>query len=55
MSYLQIIQRLEEMLRMALEIIDKQTVILHQHGIETDDRKLETARQKFQNDMEEWL
>lgn len=52
MGYLQIIQRLEEMLHMALEIIDKQTVILHQHGIETGD---EAAEQQFRADAEEWL
>lgn len=54
MSYLQVIERLEEMLRMALEIIDEQCKLLKQHGIETDGRKLENAEQKFREDMKKW-
>ena len=55
MSYLRVIERLEDMLRMALEIIDSQSKLLAQHGIETEGRKLEAAEQQFRDDMEKWL
>lgn len=54
MSYLRVIERLEDMLRMALEIIDNQASLLAQHGIETEDRRLEEAEQRFREDMEKW-
>ena len=54
MSYLRVIERLEDMLRMALEIIDNQASLLAQHGIETEDGQLEAAEQKFREDMEKW-
>ena len=43
MSYLRVIERLENMLHEALEIIDEQSKILAQHGIETEDGKLEAS------------
>ena len=55
MSYLRVIERLENMLRMALEIIDEQSTLLAQHGIDTDGGKLESAEQQFRADMEQWL
>ncbi|MBQ6121730.1 MAG: hypothetical protein IJI59_08295 [Clostridia bacterium] len=55
MSYLRVIERLENMLRMALEIIDEQSTLLAQHGIETDGGKLEAAEQQFREDMERWM
>lgn len=55
MSYLRVIERLENMLRMALEIIDEQSTLLAQHGIETDSGKLEKEEQRFREDMEKWL
>lgn len=55
MSNLQVIERLESMLRMALDIINEQSTLLAQHGIETDNRKLETAEQRFREDMERWI
>lgn len=54
MSYLRVIERLEDMLRMALEIINEQAALLAQHGIETESHKLEDAEQKFREDMETW-
>lgn len=54
MSYLRVIERLENMLRMALEIIDEQAVLLAQHGIETEGNKLEDAERQFRADMENW-
>jgi hypothetical protein len=54
MSNLRVIERLEDMLRMALEIIDEQSALLAQHGIETDSGKLEEEEQKFREDMEKW-
>ena len=54
MSHLQIIGRLEEMLRMSLEIINRQAELLAQHGIETDSGELEAAEQKLREDMEGW-
>ncbi len=54
MSYLRVIERLEDMLRMALEIIDEQSALLNQHGIITEDGKLEAAEQRFREDMEKW-
>ena len=53
-SHLQIIGRLEEMLRMSLEIINRQAELLAQHGIETDSGELEAAEQKLREDMEGW-
>ena len=54
MSNLRVIERLEDMLHMALEIIDEQTKLLQQHGIETESGKLEAAEQQFREDMEQW-
>lgn len=54
MSYLRVIERLEDMLHMALEIIDEQSALLSQHGIETEDGKLEAAEIQFREDMEKW-
>lgn len=54
MSYLRVIERLEDMLRTALEIIDEQSALLSQHGIETDSGKLESEEQQFREDMEKW-
>lgn len=54
MSYLRVIERLENMLHMALEIIDEQAALLQQHGIETESGKLEEEEQKFREDMETW-
>lgn len=54
MSHLQVIERLEEMLRMALGIIKEQSAILEMHGISTDDGQLEQAEQRFLDDMERW-
>lgn len=54
MSYLRVIERLENMLHMALEIIDEQATLLRQHGIETDSGKLEAEEQRFREDMEKW-
>ena len=54
MTYLRVIERLEEMLHMALEIIDEQAALLNQHGIETDDGKLEEAERQFRSDIEKW-
>lgn len=54
MTYLRVIERLEDMLRMALEIIDEQSALLNQHGIETEGGKLEAAEQQFREDMERW-
>lgn len=51
MSYLRVIERLEDMLRTALEIIDEQSKLFHQHGIETDSGKLEADEQKFREDV----
>ena len=54
MSYLRVIERLENMLHMALEIIDEQSKLLAQHGIETESVKLEAEEQRFREDMEQW-
>ena len=54
MTNLRVIERLEQMLHMALEIIDEQAALLNQHGIETDDGKLEEAERQFRSDMEKW-
>lgn len=54
MSYLRVIERLEDMLRLALEIIDEQSALLAQHGIVTDSGKLEAEEQRFREDMEKW-
>ena len=55
MSHLQVIARLEDMLRMALDIVNEQAQLLEQHGIETADGKLEAAEQQFREDMERFL
>lgn len=55
MSHLRVIERLEDMLRMALEIIDEQSKLLALHGIETEGGKLEAAEQQFRENMEKWL
>lgn len=54
MSNLRVIERLEQMLHIALEIIDEQTRLLNQHGIETESRKLEESERQFREDMERW-
>ena len=54
MSNLRVIERLEDMLRIALEIIDKQAALLAMHGIETEDGKLEKAERQLREDMEKW-
>lgn len=54
MSYLRVIERLENMLHTALEIIDEQAAPVHQHGIETENGKLEAEEQRFREDMEKW-
>lgn len=54
MTNLRVIERLEQMLHMALEIIDEQATLLNQHGIKTDDGKLEAAERQFRSDMEKW-
>lgn len=54
MSYLRVIERLENMLQLALEIIDEQSALLLQHGIVTDSGKLEAEEQRFREDMEKW-
>lgn len=54
MSHLQVIARLEDMLRMALDIVNAQAQLLEQHGIETDSGELEAAEQKLREDMEGW-
>ena len=54
MTYLRVIERLENMLYLALEIIDEQSKLLQQHGIETDSGKLEAEEQQFREDMEKW-
>lgn len=54
MSELRVIERLEQMLHLALEIIDEQSVLLNQHGIETDSGKLEAEERRFREDMEKW-
>ncbi len=54
MSHLRVIERLEDMLRMALEIINEQAKLLEQHGIETSGHQLEDAEQQFREDMEKW-
>lgn len=54
MSNLQVIERLEAMLHMALDIINEQAQLLEQHGIATDSGKLEEAEQKLRDDIENW-
>lgn len=54
MSYLRVIERLENMLHQALEIIDEQSALLAQHGIETESGQLEAEEQQFREDMEKW-
>ena len=54
MSHLQVIAHLEDMLRQALEIINRQAELLELHGIETDDGQLEKAEIKFRKDVEGW-
>lgn len=54
MGTLRVIERLEEMLHLALEIINEQSELLEQHGIETESGELEEAEQKFRADMEKW-
>ena len=53
MIYLRVIERLEDMLRTALEIIDEQSALLAQHGIETEGGKLEEAEQRFRKQIEQ--
>ena len=54
MTNLRVIERREEMLHMELEIIHEQSALLNQHGIATDDGKLEEAERQFRSDMEKW-
>ena len=54
MSHLQVIARLEEMLRMALDIVNQQAQLLEQHGIETESGQLERAEEQFRKDVEGW-
>lgn len=54
MSHLRVIERLEQMLHMALEIINEQSALLEQHGIETESHKLEDAERQLREDMEKW-
>lgn len=54
MSQLDVIMHLEDMLRMALDIIHEQAELLHQHDIETEDGKLEAAEQEFLKRIEGW-
>ena len=54
MSELRVIERLEQMLHLALEIIDEQSALLNQHGIETDSGKLEAEERRIREDMEKW-
>lgn len=53
-SHLEIIARFEQMLRMALDIINRQAELLAMHGIETEDGQLEAAERKLREDMEGW-
>lgn len=55
MSHLQVIERLEQMLHVALDIIKEQESLLIQHGILTDSGKLEETRQKFADDMDKYV
>ena len=54
MSHLQVIARLEDMLRMALDIVNQQAQLLEQHGIETESGQLEAAEKQLRKDMEGW-
>lgn len=54
MSHLRIIERLEDMLHLALEIINEQSALLAQHGIETESHELEDTEKQFREDMEKW-
>ena len=54
MSHLRVIERLEDMLRLALEIIDEQAALLNQHGIVTDGDDLEDRERKFREEMGKW-
>lgn len=54
MSHLEIIARFEDMLRTALDIIQRQAELLAMHGIETDSGELEAKEKKFREDMEGW-
>ena len=49
-----VIARLEEMLRMALDIVNQQAQLLEQHGIETETGQLEAAEKQLRKDMEGW-
>jgi len=55
MSHLQVIERLEQMLHVALDIIKEQETLLSQHGIVTDSGKLEEQRRKFADDMDKYV
>jgi hypothetical protein len=54
MSHLQVIAHLEDMLRTALEIINRQAELLELHGIETADGQLEAMEEKLKNDAKGW-
>lgn len=54
MSNLEVIGHLEDMLRMALDIINEQASLLEQHGIHTESCKLEAEEQRFREMLEGW-
>ena len=54
MSTLEVLVHLEDMLHMALTIINKQSQLLVQHGIETENGELEVSEKRFRADMEKW-
>lgn len=53
MTYLRVIERLENLLRLAAEIIERQTEILTQNGIPTDEA-LQTLQERFKENMDKW-
>ena len=54
MSDFQVIQNLEQMLRVALDIISKQSELLAQHGIETNDGCLESDTARLIDDANDY-
>ena len=54
MTALYLLERLEDMLHTALEIIDAQSKLLAMHGIETDDGELEAKRDRLHEDVTHW-
>lgn len=53
MTYLRVIERLENLLRLAAEIIERQTEILTQNGIPTGEA-LQTLQERFKENMDKW-